>query len=625
MKITSYDSKGGIIGVANYDDFVPDFIKSYDRGKSILHFFNHQKSICEENDYFQKFLDEETAKSFLTIDYGNYLNSSLSNEVSIDEVDGKTIIKIPDFENCESENQKLINFLNFYGRKSKWEIENVPIEERYLDLTCLSNTTWILSLFVYASKNSRRYERCTDSKSTAFKIALQSVINRYYCALRKMCAFKDNEDALEQTQILFPFIYRKGTSVDNVNRLNTYYYTNKFVLKLIRHLSLSVHENQRHEAYCLLQAMRGDFQSQIHTKSKGQLINMVITKKEAPDISHTFTIKEYNDGQTVITITDREIESLFVLSFENTKTNETYNIITKTFQEIYDGYITSSYKQKWDQQMAAQRRNIQVPLKLEPWSYLFFDELSKYNQISKQDSLKEQMCFHKLIYSFLYYSYPREIKIDGNILNSFFTLLKINNCHDQIGFFEKIYTMNEILKNADFKDIELMNRFKFKDWNQFKWHKLRVAAIDDMISFLEPILNSYYVNEKVISVDSLARMIKNILRKDIFLRLVLLKKPTQLLKNLGNGYCCNIALLLNVLGALYDHDVFVPKYKFTGKLLRSMPSLAFAELVRPYPTVKTSNDYKYLTQYLDYDSRWSVITFEMEQIIVDEMKKFQYY
>ena len=52
--------------------------------------------------------------------------------------------------------------------------------------------------------------------------------------------------------------------------------------------------------------------------------------------------------------------------------------------------------------MAAQRRNIQVPLKLEPWSYLFFDELSKYNQISKQDSLKEQMCFHKLIYSFLY-------------------------------------------------------------------------------------------------------------------------------------------------------------------------------------------------------------------------------
>ena len=56
-----------------------------------------------------------------------------------------------------------------------------------------------------------------------------------------------------------------------------------------------------------------------------------------------------------------------------------------------------------------------------------------------------------------------------------------------------------------------------------------------------------------------------------------------------------------------------------------MPSLAFAELVRPYPTVKTSNDYKYLTQYLDYDSRWSVITFEMEQIIVNEMKKYQYY
>lgn len=94
MKITSYDSKGGIIGVVNYDDFVPDFIKSYDRGKSILHFFNHQKSICKENDYFQKFLDEETAKSFLTIDYSNYLNSSLSNEVTIDEVDGKTIIKI---------------------------------------------------------------------------------------------------------------------------------------------------------------------------------------------------------------------------------------------------------------------------------------------------------------------------------------------------------------------------------------------------------------------------------------------------------------------------------------------------------------------------------------------------
>jgi hypothetical protein len=139
MKITSYDSKGGIIGVANYDDFVPDFIKSYDRGKSILHFFNHQKSICEENDYFQMFLDEESAKSFLTIDYGNYLNSSLSNEVSIDEVDGKTIIKIPDFENCESENQKLINFLNYYGRKSKWEIENIPIEDASFNIVCTIN------------------------------------------------------------------------------------------------------------------------------------------------------------------------------------------------------------------------------------------------------------------------------------------------------------------------------------------------------------------------------------------------------------------------------------------------------------------------------------------------------
>jgi hypothetical protein len=186
---------------------------------------------------------------------------------------------------------------------------------------------------------------------------------------------------------------------------------------------------------------------------------------------------------------------------------------------------------------------------------------------------------------------------------------------------EKIYTFNEILVHADFDDINLMN--KNENWGKISQYKDKIQAIDEMISFLEPILNSSYVNESVISIDNLKKMIRNIIENKLFINDVLVNRPTQLLKKMGYKYNCNIALILNILGALYDHDIRFKKG--ISKLLKREPSIAYNELVKPYGIKNDKNNNKYLTQYNKFDTTYSVISYDKEISIIDEMKKSKYY
>jgi hypothetical protein len=80
--------------------------------------------------------------------------------------------------------------------------------------------------------------------------------------------------------------------------------------------------------------------------------------------------------------------------------------------------------------------------------------------------------------------------------------------------------------------------------------------------------------------------------------------------------------LFNIIGALYGHVFTIRKVS----LFKSQPTLAFRELVRPYPSVKKqSNDYKYLTEYEEFSSSWSLLTGVKVQIIVDEANQKIYY
>lgn len=480
----------------------------------------------------------------------------------------------------------------------------------------MSNSSWIQSLACYANKKTCTYVNRTESKEIAFIIALQSVINRYYLALKNIVNFREisyEDNIFRQIKIMSPFISKNVFRVEPEDVL--VYNTNEFIVKLVS--NLTTFPEGRIDSYCLLQLLRGDYKPVNKINSNLQLLNFQISTQKIPDVTHTFTIKEFNDNQTVICITDREIESLVDPYIDGNG----LDILIQTFNRIYDGYITSYYKQIWDNQISHRKLAVLMPDKIQTWSYLFFDELANYNKIGPTDSLKEQMCFHKLIYSFINCNKPSKILFDGQLISCFFSILKKNNCHNQIGFFEKIYTFNEILVHADFDDINLMN--KNENWGKISQYKDKIQAIDEMISFLEPILNSSYVNESVISIDNLKKMIRNIIENKLFINDVLVNRPTQLLKKMGYKYNCNIALILNILGALYDHDIRFKKG--ISKLLKREPSIAYNELVKPYGIKNDKNNNKYLTQYNKFDTTYSVISYDKEISIIDEMKKSKYY
>lgn len=612
MKITSYDSQGSVIKESIFDDLVPEYVKSFNLRTSVLSLYKDSAFMCTKDDFFGNYLNSKKAENLFNIDYGNYLESSFSKMMPIDKSEDESRIKIPNFENCEFEEKKLVYILNHYGSKSKEQLERA----RYGNpesLDCLSNSTWILSLVNYANKKAYRFKHRTETDNDAFKMALQSVINRYAFALRRMSDYTSSLEVKAQISILKPFVSSNTFRVETQDLER--YYTNKFLMKLLDHI-FAFGGERRHEAYCLFRLLRNDDNSKINTISTNKVLTFSVLTQKAPNNEHTFTIKEFNNNQTVICINDEEIESLV----DPIADDNLLKILTQTFENIYDGYITSSYKETWDNQIRHRRLAVLIPEKIQSWSYLFYDELSNFTQISIQNSFKEQMCFYKLVYSFVNTIKPQKIVFNGFLMNCFFSILKINNCHDQSGFFEKIYTINEILANADLDDIALMNRIS--NWNQIGNYKKSIETIDEMISFLEPILNSCYVNETTISIDNLKKMIRNILKNEKFICMVQVKKPTQLLKQMNNNYNCNIALLFNIIGALYGHVFTIRKVS----LFKSQPTLAFRELVRPYPNVKKqSNDYKYLTECEDYSSSWSLLTDEKVQIIVDEAKQIKYY
>ena len=619
MEILSYNPQGKLVKIVKFDDCVPEYIKSYDKYHSVLLLY---KSIVKNNkksDDFTNFLKTITAETLFNIDYGNYLKSSFSKLKIVETQSEGSFLCIPSFAEIEYEFNKLSRIIKYYGHKSRWQIEYDHLEGKYIKIDCLSNSSWILSLADYANRKTSEYEG--DEKSMIFKTAFQSVINRYYLALRNMAYFKDanSPEMDEQIQILKPFISK------NLFRVSDYdiwgYNDNKFLIKLVNYLS-NYGICRRHDSYCILQLLRGDYQLVNNANNNLHFSNFEISNKIISDSPICYNLGECDGSYREIKISDKEIASLIDSSW----CVEGIDCLFQTINEIKDGYerILGS---TWDSRIARRRlySDCYHPEKIQSWSYLFYDEILSICQFSKEELVKEQACFYKLIYDTLDYNSPQIVEIDGSLLFQFFHLIKQNKCSDQSGFYEKIYTINKIINNADIDDIKLMN--KETSWNQIILYKNRIEAVDYLLNFLEPILNGNYVNEDVISTDNFKRMIKNLLRMKTFFKMTVERHPDKLIKkiegeNKRGPYKYNLALLFNILGAFYEH--VVRDSKGTHYLLKQNATKAFNELVSPYGIKNDKNNVRFVTQYNCHNS-FSLINTLQEQIIVNEMRKDEYY
>lgn len=616
MKITSYDSRGEVTKVINFDDFVPGYVKSFDKDKSVIS--SYKKIALEEikGDNHGILLNTVKAKLLFDIDFGNFLESQFALQVSIDDADGETIIKIPELSNCVQEDRNLAMFINYYGHKSKSEIINSGKQK---DLNCLSDSTWIQSLIDYAVKRVNKYEDLTKSKDIAFRLSLQAVINRYYLALKNRLNFIESPQIYFQLQILSPFISR---NIFRIQRQDIEkYHTQDFIRKFVCSLTTDS-ITRRNESYSILQMLRGDYKATNFPAKTTGFSNFVISEKKYSDTPHKYTISEFDGGYLEITLYDKEL-ACFINELED-KT-AIYKII-RTFEGINKDYI-NKFRRVWDNNIFVRRLAVLTPNKVQDWAYLLFDERARICQLSEDDLLKEQVCFHDLVYRSVNYCAPQSVEITPSLLFDFFSILKINHCKDQHGFYEKIYTINEILSQADLNDIKLMSQIN--NWSQIELYKKRIEAVNDMISFIDPVLNSSFVNVDVISIDNLKKLLKNILRSRRFFTDILLRRtPSKYLDRILQWskleLNCNVALLFNVLGVLYMHvihDIKGPHY-----LLKETATQMFDELSKKYNLPKQDkNTNKYLTAYDDESKGYRIIGNDMENFIIEEMRKRKYF
>lgn len=615
MKISSYDSQGKPKEVANYALLVPDYIMSFDKNKSVFPLYRQYLNEYPRDEVFRLMM----AETLFGVDYGNFLKSPFSQLKRIEMRTGETSLSTPEYEDYEYELNKLVGILNYYGHKSRRQIVNDSFRGKKKNIDCLSTNTWILSLANFAQMKANRREHRSEPYEFVFRMEFQSVINRYYLALRIMLYTMHSTEVEEQIRVLKPFVSR---NLFRIEPRDVAYDSDDFLLRIVDYFSLN-NNCRRQDSYCILQLLRGDYQPVNGANDNPKLLCLKISETKYDETPVIYNLKRYDGGCRKVELSDKELSYLI----DPNPVDKDVLKLMQLVKEIKDEYEKNKGT-TWDSYIKARQLHSALPHpeKIQSWSYLFFDELSRLNKISIQESWKAQTCYYYLIYNSVNTQSPQEIVIDGKILFQFFCLIRKNNSESQEGFYEKLYIMNKIKANADFDDIKLMT--KIKSWNQIEWYKKNVEAIDDLIHFLKPILNSSYVNETVISIDNLIKMIRNILKNKDFIKIITKNRPAQLIKkielNTGCIYNCNIALLLNVLGAFYRHPARV--LKDSPYLLLQNATNAFNDLVLPYGIKDDKNNNKYLTRY---DREWSVgfsvITSEMDLTIVSEMRKRGYY
>lgn len=101
MKISSYDPQGKLIEVINSDDFVPEYIKSYDNYNSVLYLYKLIVNKFKYHDAFCDSLKSIAAETLFNIDYDNYIRTPFSQLKKIEIDSEEAFLNTPMFEDCE--------------------------------------------------------------------------------------------------------------------------------------------------------------------------------------------------------------------------------------------------------------------------------------------------------------------------------------------------------------------------------------------------------------------------------------------------------------------------------------------------------------------------------------------
>lgn len=304
MKILSYDSQGKLKEVANYALLVPDYIMSFDKNKSVFPLYRQYLNEYPRDEVFRLMM----AETLFGVDYGNFLKSPFSQLKRIEMRTGETSLSTPEYEDYEYELNKLVRILNYYGHKSRRQIVNDSFRGKKKNIDCLSTNTWILSLANFAQMKANRREHRSEPYEFVFRMEFQSVINRYYLALRIMLYTMPSTEVEEQIRVLKPFVSR---NLFRIEPIDVAYDSDDFLLRIVDYFSLN-NNCRRQDSYCILQLLRGDYQPVNGANDNPKLLCLKIsgTKYDATPV--IYNLRRYDGGYCEVELSDKELSYINV-------------------------------------------------------------------------------------------------------------------------------------------------------------------------------------------------------------------------------------------------------------------------------------------------------------------------
>ncbi len=557
-----------------------------------IHISDDEKQLLEQiDDSFSKQLITDRISIEIIYDFEQYIKSD-ETKTSL-AFEKEPVLSQGAWNQIEESNRALKDLFKEYDsclkHKASFIIPNTII-------TRLNHCNWVNTLIFHVRNNRTniRIRNNSDvSNKITYMISLINLIRKYYYVL-----IRAGESELRwQADILKPFIVtvRQSNYLQAINRLSL---TDKSFLNKI---ALALYET------------KGQGRSDIYslTYSLQQVIQY-----DQPT-SYIFVLKLPKDppgDHLQIEISAIEYCNLRYLP----KNDELICFLKELFNIIYAGYKID-YQNLWNNEVISKMQtlgkgNIS-------WSNFFFAFLDEYVREYKQKNYYQvQYCFYRLIIKLLDFSNPELPCINRELIIEVLTLLNNNKSPDQHGLYEIMHKLGYVMKQADLDNIKLIT--ELHNWGDVEKFKKSVFIAEDIIKFLEPILNVNYINVDIISIDNFKRMIRNILLSPSFVGNITTCRNTAIEKKIKTKF--NLPLLLNILGVFYGLTVGRDSHGKPEYLVRQYATDAFNQLVLKYGIKNDKNNNKYLTQY-DYEtSRYRVISRSMVESVYAEMKKKEY-
>ncbi len=581
--------------VSSNPEVITSSLLSGPNSNSFIQISNDEKQLLEQKeDTFSKRLYTDRISLEIIYDYNQYLVSDSINSSLLFKKNPSMSKEI--WEQIENGEQALKDLLKEYSLCLKYKTK-FTISDTIA--TRLNHDNWVNILFFHIlnNKTNNRIRFNSDfNEKNLFNISLINLIRKYYYALIRSGA----TDLRWQTQILKPFIVsvRQSDYISAIKKLSLQ--DSSFLNKI----ALALYETKgqrRNDIYSLAYSFQ--------QKSNRQ-----------PD-SYTFKLKlppQVKGDYVKVEISSEEYCSLKYLP-EN---DDVIKTLTDLFNRIYAGYNVV-FRDIWENEITS--KMLAIGKGTHSWSNFFFSFIyEKVCEYKKEAFYQEQYCFYRETIEHLDFSNPQYPCINKALIIDTLTILQNNKCTDQHGLYEMMHKIDYIMQHIDLNDIKLISRFN--SWAEVEKFKKCVIVAEEMIRFLDPVLNVKYINVDVISINQFKNLTRRILLSPQFVDSI--SEHTTLYKNGKSGNKNKIVLnfylpiLLNIIGVYYDRYVRKTKGSNPHLMMRSNATDFFNQLVSPFGITNDKNNNKYITQYNVEESRYCVINKEMVEIIFNEMQKF---